>query len=203
MRTLRDLPIKHKVLAVVMLVTGFALLLSGAATIVADAILFRAGLQRDVQTLAHVVGDNATGALAFDSPGIANEILHSLRARRHIVSACIYRQDGARFATYFREASAGCRPPKAQEDVDFSAAGGLEASHPIVLENRRIGTMVMLYDLDGITERIRLNVFMVLGFLAASSLIALLVSSKLRDAIVDPITRLAQAATSVSRTGDY
>ena len=62
---------------------------------------------------------------------------------------------------------------------------------------------MLLYDLNEIGERITLYGVIVLAILLASSLIALLLSSKLRSLIATPISHLAQAATSVSETRDY
>lgn len=76
-------------------------------------------------------------------------------------------------------------------------------SHPIVLTGRRIGTLVLLYDLGLLSERVELFGATVFGVLLVSSLFAFLLSSRLRDTIAIPISQLARAATSVSGSGDY
>ena len=76
-------------------------------------------------------------------------------------------------------------------------------SRPIMLNDRRIGWLVLLYDLDEIYERMRLYGLVVLAVIIASSLIAFLLSSRLRAVIATPISQLVQATTAVSETRDY
>jgi len=203
MRTFRDLPIRQKLLAITMITIAASLLLAGTGIVILDRVLFRAGMRRDLAALARVIGDNSTAALSFDDPRVAREILGALKARRHVNSACIYKPDGGIFAQYTRAGSqAECQPPAAGDQVRFSGIG-LVVSHPIMLNNQRVGTLVMLYDPAELTQRTRLYGAIVLGILLGSSLLAFILSSRLRDVIGTPIARLAQAAASVSQTADY
>lgn len=207
MNSLRDMPIKQKLLVIIMLVTTVALLLSGVGTVIADSILFRAAMQRDISALAQIVADNSTAALAFDDPGTAAETLASLRARPHLVAACIYRPSGEMFARYVRPGGAeGCPPgeagTKAPDQLIFTSTK-LMIRRPIDLNQRRIGTLVLLYDLAEISERAKLYGQTVLVILLVSSLIAFVLSSRLRAIIAAPISQLANAARAVSETQDY
>src|SRR4051795_11972996 len=92
-RTIRNWPLKTKLLAVVMTTTTAALLLAGAGIMASDAVLFNRYLERDLTALAQIIADNSTAALAFDDPKTATETLGALRARTHLVTACIYRDD--------------------------------------------------------------------------------------------------------------
>jgi PAS domain S-box-containing protein len=202
MKAFRDMPIKQKLMLILMSVTTASLLLAGLGIIIVDSLLFREAMQRDVEALGRIVADNSTAALSFDDPGDAAETLTSLRARPHLVAACIYRPDGAVFAQYMRPGeSVGC-PKAAQDDVRFTRSG-LVLRRPIELQGRRIGTLEMLYDVDEVSDRTKLYGSIVLGVLLFSILIAFLLSSRLRDVIADPISQLVRATTSVSGTGDY
>jgi two-component system, cell cycle sensor histidine kinase and response regulator CckA len=199
----RDLPIRQKLLTIMLVTTGTALLLAGVGIVISDSILYRTRIQRDLSTLATIIGDNSTAALAFDDPRVAAETLRALRARPHMVAACIYQPDGQVFAEYVRPASgAACPPPAAQEGVQFTSKA-VSASRPIMLSNRRIGTLVLLSDAGEINEQIVVSARIVLVILLAATLIAILLSHGLRDLIAGPTLRLAQAATSISQTGDY
>jgi PAS domain-containing protein len=203
MLTFRDMPIKQKLMVVIMVITGSALLLSAVGIIGADSILFRGYLKRDISGLARIIADNSTAALAFDDSRSATETLIALRARAHIIDACIYRSNGTVLARYSRTGSAApCPAPRAAESIEFTSSA-MTASHPILLNNRQIGTLVIAYDLNEVGERRNLYGATVLGVLLASSLIAFLLSSRLRDTIAEPILNLAQATASVSKTRDY
>jgi PAS domain S-box-containing protein len=206
MHPFRDMPIKQKLLVIIMSVTAVALLLSGLGIVIADWVLFRTTTARDVSALAQIVADNSTAALAFDDPQTATQTLASLRARPHLVAACIYQPDGVMFAQYVRaDSSRECPPEKAQgneSDEQFTSTG-LIIRHPIALNGRRIGTLVLLNDLGAISERIRLYGLTVALILLVSSFVAFLLSSRLRSIIAEPISQLAKATQSVSETRDY
>jgi PAS domain S-box-containing protein len=141
--------------------------------------------------------------LEFDDPKVAAETLAALRARTHLVAACIYKLDGAIFAKYARpDARAGCPQATGPDELRFNSSG-LMVSRSIMLAGHRIGTLVLLYDLGEIAERMKLYGATVLGVLLVSSLIAFLLSSKLRAVIATPISQLVSATRSVSETGDY
>jgi PAS domain S-box-containing protein len=203
MPAFRDIPIRQKLMVIVMATTGAALVLSGVGILALDSILFRGYLERDISALAGIVADNSTGALSFDDSDAATQTLAALRARPHIVSACIYRPDGVIFARYARPGSPSeCPTADARNRPQFNSQG-LTAARPIVLQSKRIGTLVLAYDLGEISERRRLYGAGVLGVLLASSLAAFLLSSRLRAIIATPISQLVRATASVSQTRDY
>jgi len=203
MLTFRNMPIRQKLMVIIMVITGAALLLSAVGILGSDSILFRGYLERDISGLARIIADNSTAALAFEDSQSAAETLAALRARSHIIDACIYRPNGSILARYTRAgATAPCPAPRAGDSLEFSRTD-LSASHPIVLNNKQIGTLIIAYDLGEIGERRQLYGGTVLGVLLASSLIAFLLSSKLRDTIAAPILHLADTTAAVSKTKDY
>jgi PAS domain S-box-containing protein len=203
MHPFRDMPIKQKLMVIIMSVTTAALLLSGLGIVAADSVLFRGALQRDISALAQIVADNSTAALAFEDPQTARQTLASLKARPHLLAACIYRPGGALFADYLRaDRATGCPAGQAPDELRFTAAG-LTIRRPIALNGRRIGTLVLLYDLGEISEHIRLYGQAVLVILLLCIFIAFLLSSRLRAIIAGPISQLANATRLVSETRDY
>ena len=203
MRSFRDIPIKQKLMVITMVTTTVALVLAAIGIVAFDAFLFRQSLTRDLSALSRIIADNSTAALAFNDPRAATETLAALRARPHLATACIYRADGSLLAKYARQDGVSlCPPPTAQDEFRFSNTD-LTVSHAIFLSGRRIGTLLMLYDLDEIFERMKLYGTTVLGVLLVSSLIAFLLSSSLRAAIATPISHLVRATTSVAQTSDY
>jgi PAS domain S-box-containing protein len=203
MRTFRDRPIKEKLVIIIMTTTTAALLLAGLGIVITDSILFRGYLRRDLSALARIIADNSTAALAFNDPKTAAETLGALRARTHVVSACIYRPDGTILAArYSRQAVSGCPPANRRDQIRFTRQGMI-VSQSILLGGRPIGTLMLLYDLDEIFERIILYGGTVFGVLLASSLLAYFLSSSLRAVIATPISQLVRATTLVSETGDY
>ncbi len=202
MLTFRDRPIKQKLVIIIMATTAVALVLTGSGIVLADAILFRGYLRRDLSALARILADNSTAALAFNDPDSAAQTLGALRARTHVNGACIYRMDGTTLAQYAREPAFACPPPAGGQTIRFTGTH-LIVSQPILLNGRDMGTLMLLYDLGEVGERIRLYGSTVLGVLLAASFLAFLLSARLRSLIATPIAGLVSATESVSKTGDY
>ncbi len=202
-RVFADMPIKRKLMVIIMAVTTAALVMAGLGVVVADSILFRGYLRRDLSALARITADNSTAALTFDDPRAAGETLAALRARTHVLAACIYRVDGTMLARYARQPeNAECPPPAGQDGVRLSG-GEITVSRAVRLDGRRVGTLVMRYDLDELYERLWLYGGTVLAILLASSIVAFLLSSWLRRVIATPISQLALTTAAVSETRDY
>src|SRR5262245_5599238 len=101
-RTFADRPIRQKLLIIIMGVTAAALSISALGSLISDFILFRGYLVRDLSGIARITADNSTAALSFEDPAAAEETLAALRARPHLITACIYRANGSLFAAYVR-----------------------------------------------------------------------------------------------------
>jgi hypothetical protein len=108
----RNLPVRHKLLIIIMFTAGVALWLACGAILTYDQISKRAEMQRDLEVLSEIIGLNSTAALTFHDPRAAEEVLSALKAMPHIVSARIYTADGMPFASYHLSARAS-RPPEA------------------------------------------------------------------------------------------
>lgn len=202
MRPLRDRPIKQKLVFITMVTTTAALIAAGLAILLADSILFRNSLRRDLTALAHIVADNSTGALSFNDPDAAKQTLAALRARTHVEDACIYRADGTALAIYARNPGTACPPAAAGRSIR-TAGDSMIVAEPVLLQTRRIGTLMLVYNLGEIRERIVLYGSTVLGVIVGAGLLAFLLSSRLQRVVEEPIGQLVLATTAVSETGDY
>lgn len=199
----RDWPIKRKLLALILATITFALGLAATGILIADSILFRYSLERDLTALSQIIADNSTGAIAFDDPKVAAETLGALRARPHLLAACIYREDGSVLARYVRADSQSVCPGARAGIERARTSAGLSISQPVTLAGRRIGTLTLLYDLGELTERRMLYGATVFTIFLVSSILAALFSSRLRDRVSVPVFRLVETATLVSESRNY
>jgi len=197
------MPIRQKLVVIVMATTTVALILAGISILWADFVLFRGYLKNDLSALSHIIADNTTAPLSFDDPAAAAETLATLRARTHVITACVFRNDASLFAKYARpHATAACPAPRSDEDIRLGQ-GLLTVSHPIFLKGKRLGTFVLVYDLGEVFERIQLYGGTVVFVFVLSTLVAVLLSSRLRSLIATPIVELARVTTRVSILRDY
>ena len=97
---LRDLPIKRKLILVILLTSTFALWLMGTALITYEFVTFRRSLAVNMSVLARIIGSNSTAALAFDDAPGAHEILAALAAEHQVTAAAVYDQNGKLFARF-------------------------------------------------------------------------------------------------------
>src|SRR5579863_3292317 len=148
MRAYRDLSIKGKMQAAILFTTGAALLLSSAAFLAYDLVMYRSVMANDLSTLADLIGSNSTAALTFNDPKAAKEILQGLKAQPHIVSACIYSGDGEVFTTYRREGGQqNISPPVVKRTGSEFKGDRLEVFHRISLDGQKIGMVYLESDL--------------------------------------------------------
>ena len=103
MRLLKDLPIKHKLVGLVVVTNAVAMTVTCAGFAVHELVTFREAALEELSTLAVVMGQNSTAALAFGDPDAAAETLSSLRAEARILGACIYSTEKTVFAEYRRD----------------------------------------------------------------------------------------------------
>jgi signal transduction histidine kinase len=202
-RLLRDIPVRRKVVLIIMLVAGGALLLAGAALILADQWRFRADMKQDLATLAEIIARNSTAAVEFQDRNDAGETLDALAAKPPIVAAGIYLEDGSLLKGYHRAGGQARPPSRPGPDGTVFGAGSLTLFSKIVRDGRRIGTVYLESDLSEMTARLRLQTMTVTAVFLASGFAALLFSSVLQRAISRPILHLSETARAVSERRDY
>jgi signal transduction histidine kinase/DNA-binding NarL/FixJ family response regulator len=203
MISLRDLPIKRKLMVVILLTSSFALLLMGSALIVYERVTFRSALAVNMNVLAQIVGSNSTAALAFDDPKNAREILGGLSAENQIKGAVIYDRNGRIFASFPDGVPLDQFPARPGPDGHKFDRSELVMFEPIFQQGTRLGTIYLQADLGAMYSRFR--VYGLLLFLVGicSTLAAMALSARLQRRISSPILELAKTATAVSRDRDY
>lgn len=180
-----------------------ALLLAAIGFLSYELIMFRRSMISNLSTLADIIGQNSTAALAFNDPVSAEEILGALKAESHIVRACIYGKDGNVFAAYYRfDASRDAFPPP-QKDGHRFQRDSLVLFRGVYLDQESLGTISLESDLREIHSRFALYGAIVAVLTLAASMVALVVSSKLQRLISDPILGLAQTARIVATDKNY
>ncbi len=204
MQNLRDISIRKKMILIIMAISIVTLLLAAAAFAAFDMILFRRTMSHDLTTLARIIGDNSTAALAFRDQGAAREILSALKGKSHVVFACLYGEDGKIVAEYVRPGMTGTTKPPAVLGEGFRfERDHLVLFHEIFLEREKIGTLHIRYDLQEIDSRFKNYIGTIAGFIFIAGLVAFLLSSRLQHVISKPILQLARAAHTVSVEKNY
>jgi PAS domain S-box-containing protein len=203
MRNFAHLPIKQKLVVLIMATTMAAFLVAGLALLLSEFLLLRRDLREDLLALSRIVAENSTAALAFNDEQAAAQTLGALRSQERLAAACIYRPDGTILARYLREQPTGQCPPSIGGDRITFSGGQALAAHVVRLQGRAVGTLTLRYDAGIVSERLVVYGGTVLGVLAATAFFAFVVASSLARLISDPLTKLAHVATTVSTTEDF
>jgi signal transduction histidine kinase len=204
MSPLRDWPIKQKLTAMLVLISGLVLLLTSAAFAAYQYWSLRQATRDALSVRGRIIAANSTASLAFSNEADARELLSALRADAHIVAAALYDQDGHVFAAYPANVAGDAVPPAPGPDGYRFERGYLVGFQPVEeAGSQRLGTLYLASDLQAVYETFRLSGVIGLAVLAVALLAAYLLSMVLQGAISQPILTLAETAAAVSTRQDY
>ena len=201
--SLRNLSIRLKQMLIIMLTSSVALLLACAAFVAYDTVAFRQQLVKKESTVADVVGKTVTAAIDFNDPKTAEESLAALRAEPNIISACIYDGTGHVFAVYRRDQGTAIVTPAVREAGYEFSGDQLRLFLDIKQGGDKVGTILVVSDLNELSQRTRRYAGIVALVFGVSLLVALALSSRLQSVVSNPILKLAQLARAVALDKNY
>src|SRR5436309_15316898 len=195
--------LRHKVMAVVLVTTCMALLLSATALLIYELRSYQKTWIDDLNTQARIIASASGPALNFDDPKVASENLALLALRPQITAAAVYRADGRLFARYqHSDATDDIVPPVAGPPGIVIDNDRVELFQPIIENNAAIGKVYLRSRFDILGRLV--DYLMILAAVMLTSLaVAALVSARLQSAITAPILGVAQVARNVLTRRDY
>ncbi|MCH7543062.1 MAG: HAMP domain-containing protein [Proteobacteria bacterium] len=221
MKAFKDISIKRKLTAVIMLTSCTVLLIASTGFILSELLTSRRTIVQELSTIAQIIGNNSTAALVFDDKMSAEESLSALSAKPNVVSAYIFRKvdgkEGGPFAGY--EAGGGktnkATPGVNKEIMDTLWNEGIKTSRqagqdihfldgyvdvytPIVLDDEVIGIIYLRSNLEEMYAQLNLYLIVASFVTFLSFLVALILSAKLQRVISQPILQLANTMKRVS-----
>ena len=200
----RDWPIKRKLTAILLLISGLVLLLTSAAFVTYEVVTNRQTIKIHLATRSLILAANSTAALAFANEADAAEILSALKYDPHMVAGALYRQDGRVLATYPVAGAADLIPAAPEPDGYRFEGSRLVAFTPVAQGgNQRLGTLYIASDTKAVSDALRLSGIIAIAVLAIALLAAYALAAALQGRISEPILALAETATAVSTRQDY
>jgi len=198
-----------------MIASTVALLLVSGGFVTYEMAIFRKTMKNDLLTLAQIVGNESTAAVAYSDTKTAEEIMHGLKFKNHITCAALYEPAGDLLSAYFRTNSAdlqasGKIPQHPESNTNVMDVERFEPDRLIVFHTFRnasdgqvAGTVFLESDLDELHQREVRYAGIILLFMAASSVVTLFLSSLLQRVITRPIFDLAETARAVTAEKNY
>jgi signal transduction histidine kinase/ActR/RegA family two-component response regulator len=194
--------LRTKVVAVVLLTTFVALVVSTAALLAYDVENYRTFLIDNARAQAEILARANAPALAFNDSAAAQSNLATLAFRSNFIAAAIYDADGELFATYSRDEAPVELPTPAQESSLRTFDDRLEFFSPIVESGNVLGT-VFLRARYGLGDRIRDYSLILATVMLLSLVVALALSLLLVGNITSPVLAVAAVAQRVIDKRDF
>jgi len=199
----KNTPIQKKLMAVILLTTTLALLVSGLGFITFEIITIRGNMMRALETRANIIAPNIQNSLLRREPAAANAVLSGLQKDPRMISACVFDDAGRLFGRYPATAPDDAFPRSPDEAADHFGRDFVTAVSPVLLDGRQLGTIYLKSNLSALTERYSGYAMISATILLFSLLTAFFVSKALQKQISLPILTLADTARAVSEHGDY
>jgi signal transduction histidine kinase/ActR/RegA family two-component response regulator len=200
---LRRLPIRLKLMAMIMTVAAVVLVLASAGYLINDYRQARRDIEHDLTVQAELILKNTDTALQFDDAGTAAETLGTLSQLPNLRLACLYRPNGTLFSGYRAPGASAPCPATAPADGSVFAGNLLDVSRSGLLEGRKYGSVLLRSDLEELAQRTRVQLGMIALLLAVTIVVAVVLSSRVQSVVSEPVMTLARTAGEVSRLGDY
>ncbi len=204
MAGLKNLTIRYKLTAIVMIISVAVLLMTSVAYIAYEQKTLRNELVDNIYCIAKMIGDNCEAALIFDDSEDAGATLATLQAVPSITYACIYTPDGKVFAEYYSNDAVGVvSPPSCKTNCHNFENGSFNLFQQIEGEDGQVGTVFIKTNLDELYQVMIQNIEITIVLIIVASFIAYILCIKLQKIISEPILKLANTAQDISRNHEY
>ncbi|HSC25794.1 MAG TPA: ATP-binding protein [Vicinamibacterales bacterium] len=201
-RAFERLPIRHKLVAMIMLTSATVLLFASIGHLVSDYRQAREDLRRETSTYAKLILQNSSAALLSRDVDSASRTLRTLARIPELRAACLYDAEGVLFAHYSPAAATEPCPAAAPSPGGIFRRNDYLFTSELTSEGR-VGVLYLHSDLATLWARLRTQIAVVALLLGLALATALLLSSRLQALVSEPVMSLARTATEVSRKGDY
>jgi methyl-accepting chemotaxis protein len=175
-----------------------------AAVIVTTVVTVRSGIATteetiidDARTLARVLGQASTGAIAFGDQMTVDASLEALSVSPRVLGATVYAK-GEPFATFIREGQTDDFPASAPSLGVSHTEGGVVVNEEITEDGRKIGTISMkisLSEVDALVTKAIAQAFWVVLLVSA---VAAGLAWVVQQGTIKPINRVVRALQDIS-----
>lgn len=208
MRIWSSQSISGRLMRLIVLASGVALLLAYVSYLAYDFYSLRRSLIESIDSQANLIGLDSETALLFDDQQTAEMTLTALRGAPSILEAEIFDANGNSFAHYVRPGSAPAlasvpRLPSSSATASWIESGAVLVGRAIDSNGKRIGAVYILAETRDVMHEARQFGLISAAVLLVCLGIALLATLPVRGSVIQPLEELAEAARAVSREKDY
>ena len=189
---------------IMMMISTSVLIFSSLAYLANELFSLRHSIRERIAIQAEMVANNANAAILFNDMKVAEEILNSLKADEHVVSAHIYDNNRKILAEYKRRNTLDRHFVSLDVGiVDLMPLGQVYVEKPVILTGERLGSVAVYATTSELALRIVRYLTIAVAILVLSVIVALLMSTSLTQLVSAPIIHLATVARQVAAEGNY
>jgi PAS domain S-box-containing protein len=182
---------------------AIALIVAASLLLSREIVTSRRDTEADLRSLADLVGENSASALVLGNAPEARRKLELLAARRTVLAARLYLEEGTPLADY-RAAGASWplpdHPGRPQLRIED---GQYVLFHPVLLRGEHVGDLYLLGSREQMLAHIYGYGLTILVVLLVATAAASLFAVRLHGLLSRPIGALTAAAGRVYEHGDY
>ncbi|MCX5883953.1 MAG: ATP-binding protein [Deltaproteobacteria bacterium] len=218
MKSIQNIPIRNKILRMILLTCGCALLLIGTVVITRDIVSEPIKISNNLSVIAEMLGINVTSALVFQDAKSAADTLNSLKVESQIQHAFIFSPNGNLFASYCNnllecgENTVLLDEARQWLNLTSGKAGrakyefkgtSLKLKYDIYSRGDHLGILFLYVDMTDLRNRLILLALTVASGILIALTAAYILSLRFQRLITDPIIHLQEKMWQVTRQGDY
>ena len=195
---------KTKLVALIVVVCMVGLVVETVGFIINNHYRIKDEMANDVESLARVIADRSTAALAFSDEKAASDSLAALNFKKSVVSAAIYDSKGNVFAKYRKSGEADYTFPNIiQKNAERFEDDYLYVTEPVVLDDQVLGSVFIrasLKEMKQLSLHLALSSCLLMLF---ASLISYAVAARMQRILSRPLEHLTHIASLISSRKDF
>lgn len=197
----KDLSIKNKLIAIIMLVVITALILIMSFTLVEKINKAETDLANNTILNANLIGEYCVTAIYFQRPDAAADALNKLESISYILNAKVYGIDSLVFAEYNREEFKinFIKEFPGSTINSFFEDDYLVVSIPLNYLGQNLGTLFLRSSLDSLKKEIREFIIFNLILFIVILMLSYFFASRLQILVSKPILHLAEITKEITR----
>ncbi|NRB37912.1 MAG: response regulator [Pseudomonadales bacterium] len=204
-RYLYKLPIKQKLLVIMLSSIWIAMSLAVTSVILYDRHSFRINFIDEMRVISNIISQRSAAALAFSDRKAADSNLETLHLHQSIHLACLYNKNNYVLSYYQSEKSVALYCPDAIEKEPENTFDDeyLNLSTDVYRNGNKLGTLFIKASLAHISKRVWNFTMAALVFQIAAGWMAYFLTLRLQRTITNPIIALSEIAQDIKTSKNY
>lgn len=197
----KDLSIKNKLIAIILLVVIAAMILMMSFTLVEKINKAESDLANNTILNANLIGEYCVTALYFQRPDAAADALNKLESIAYILNAKVYGADSSVFAEYNRvEFSINFLHQFSNSAINsFFEDDYLVVSIPLTYMEQNLGTLYLRSSLDYLKKEIQEFIIFNIILFIIILMVSYFFAARLQKLVSQPILHLAEVTKEITR----